>query len=154
MCLNVFYRCQFIAFNEIIWRSAVEATPPAVTAGALMWFLSTACFFFLFFHLQQAACCSLRSSRICCCISDPSFTFWAFCGRVSVSTSNKNKNVQSGCSELRTVPLRLARKQAASLLRSRAISATDDTLMDAMEEQHDSLASSCPQMCPRYCENG
>lgn len=108
-------------------------------------------FFFLFFHLQQAACCSLRSSRICCCISDPSFTFWAFCGRVSVSTSKKNKNVQSGCSELRTVPLRLARKQAASLLRSRAISATDDTLMDAMEEQHDSLASSCPQMCPRYC---
>lgn len=40
-----------MSFNEILWHSAVEANPPAVTARALMWFLS----FFFIYDRQRVA---------------------------------------------------------------------------------------------------
>lgn len=50
MCLNVFYHCQFIAFNEIIWHSADEAPAPCCDCRSFdVVFVYCMFFFFLTF---------------------------------------------------------------------------------------------------------
>lgn len=115
--------------------------PPAVAAGALMYFFHHSfylqCLFSPLYNRQRGLFFKIfkyfeSELRVFGCLP---------AGGSRSPPQKKEQNVESACSDLRTVPLHLARKRATSLLRSRAISTTDDTLMDAMEDQHASLAS-------------
>lgn len=89
-----------------------------------------------FFFYKGSQCCSSRSSNFYLAA-----VFWLWAGRYRPPLPKEQENTV--CSDLRSVPLHLARKPVSSLLRSCAISTTDDTLMDAMEDQQESLASIC-----------
>lgn len=146
MCVNVFYRCQFIAFNGIIWHSAVEASPPYCRSFDVVFVY---CMFFFLFTTGSVLLLKI-------------FTFLLLYFRSQLHLLGlllEGLGLHLEKEQGRPVCLLGAQNCAAAsgaktgdqFAALTCHLRTDDTLMDAMEDQHDSLASSCPQMFPRHC---
>lgn len=137
MYLNVFYR--FLNFfYVIIWHSALML-PRYPCCGCRSFnafyvcIISTRCVFFSFYKRQPML--FFPSNFYLAAV------FWLWAERYWPPLPKEQEHTV--CTDLRSVPLHLAWKVASILLRSCAISTTDDTLMDAMEDQQESLASIC-----------